>query len=618
MIVKSNKNRSYINKKLRHNEYYNTQEIFDELYKESKEGKNFYDLMHIITSKENILLAYRNIKTNKGSKTPGVDKANILDLGNKNINKLIWDIQKSFENYKPKPVRRVEIPKDNGKTRPLGIPTMTDRIIQQCILQVLDPICEAKFHPHSYGFRPNRNAHHAIKRLDGLINNSGYHYAVDVDIKGFFDNVNHGKLLKQMWSLGIRDKNLLKVISKMLKAEIKGIGIPTKGTPQGGILSPLLANIVLNELDWWISNQWETNFEMRHKLTGERLTARSSRYQALQRTRLKGMFIVRYADDFKIMCKDAKTAQKVFVAVKNWLWERLDLEISPEKSKVTNLRKNYTEFLGFRFKVKLKRNKWQLTSRISKKADKNIRKRLKEKVNRMRKNPCTTEANKYNSTVLGIQNYYKIATQICVDFNDIAFDVNRYIKQRLKKYLKKKKKVRKSNTYLMYYGEYNFKERVIGDVILYPILGVKFNIPYAFKQETCNYTEEGRKLIHKNINMDTKILRYLMENPIKDASAEYNDNRISLFSAQKGICGISKEKLTIGNMEVHHKIPKYDGGKDDYKNLIFITKNVHKLIHAKNECTIEKYLERVKPTKEMLKKINKLRENLKNRKPISI
>ena len=127
---------------------------------------------------------------------------------------------------------------------PIPCWTTSIRICQQCIKQVLEPICEAKFYNYSYGFRPNRNTHHAIAKCYSLINRQSLHYVVDIDIKGFFDNVNHGKLIKQMWSLGIRDKNLICIISKMLKAEIQGIGIQTKGTPQGGILSPLLSNIV--------------------------------------------------------------------------------------------------------------------------------------------------------------------------------------------------------------------------------------------------------------------------------------------------------------------------------------------------------------------------------------
>ena len=226
-------------KKLRHAEYYNMQNCFDSLYAQSVDGQNFYNLMKLISSNENIRLAYRNIKRNTGSKTAGTNKLTIDHIKYLSVEEVIEQVRKMFQLYKPESVRRVFIPKANGKVRPLGIPTIWDRVIQQCILQVLEPICEAKFHKHSYGFRPNRSTHHAKARFESLINMVGLYHCIDVDIKGFFDNVNHSKLLKQIWSLGIKDKTLLSLISKILKAEIEGEGIPSKGTPQGGLCKAL-------------------------------------------------------------------------------------------------------------------------------------------------------------------------------------------------------------------------------------------------------------------------------------------------------------------------------------------------------------------------------------------
>lgn len=320
--------------RLRYYEYYDMQGILDTLYSQSKQSSKFKNLYDIITSKNNIMLAYRTIKRNNGSKTPGVNKHNIRFIESLGMEQFITYIQNRFKNYQPQQIKRVEIPKANGKVRQLGIPCIEDRIIQQCIKQVLEPICEAKFHHHSYGFRPNRSTENAIAYMYKKINLDKCYYVVDIDIKGFFDNVNHGKLLKQLWSIGIQDKRLINIISKMLKAEIFKVGIPNKGVPQGGILSPLLSNVVLNELDWWLSNQWET-YETEYKYSENYV-----KYKTLRRnSNLKEFYFVRYADDFKIFCKDLKTANKIFIATNKWLQERLNLEISPEKSSITDVRK---------------------------------------------------------------------------------------------------------------------------------------------------------------------------------------------------------------------------------------------------------------------------------------
>lgn len=179
------------------------------MYQQSKNGNNFYKLLEIIGSEQNICLAYRNLKTNSGSKTAGTDGKTIEDIKGLSDREVIETVRKQLADYHPQSVRRVFIPKPGSdKKRPLGIPCIWDRLIQQCILQVLEPICEPKFHNHSYGFRQNRDAHHAVSRVVSMVNMYKHYYCVDVDIKGFFDNVNHGKLLKQIWTLGIRDKRL--------------------------------------------------------------------------------------------------------------------------------------------------------------------------------------------------------------------------------------------------------------------------------------------------------------------------------------------------------------------------------------------------------------------------
>lgn len=571
---------------LRNNEYYNMQEIFDKLYKQSKEGQQFRHLIEIISSKENILLAFRNIKKNKGRNTPGVDNVTMEYFEKMEIDEFVLLIQRSISKYRPGKVKRVEIPKPDGKTRPLGIPCMKDRIMQQCILQVLDPICEAKFYNYSFGFRPNRSAHHAVERAKSLINVAHLHYVVDVDIKGFFDNIDHGKLLKQIWTLGIRDKNLLSVISKILKAEIEGIGISTKGVPQGGTLSPLLANIALNEFDWWISDQWNT-FKSRFEYL-----KRGYKYKILKsNSKLKEIYLVRYADDFKIFCRTDKVAFKIFNATKLWLKERLKLEINPDKSTVTNLRKRYTNFLGFKLKAKIigknKRNKpkWVCISGVSDKAISNIKDKLLSQIKYIQKNPkySVYAMNLLNSMILGIHNYYSIASQVSKDFRKIYF----YLIGAIRSRLKPNTKGEHSKAFIKLYSKY-CKRKVIkvASVDMYPIHGISMKNTYNFNQKICNYNEEGRALIHKQIHKVDHLVKHLLETSMKDP-VKYTDNRISLLHGQQGKCSITRLNLYTDNMHCHHIIPKSQGGTDDYKNLVYVEDFVHRLIHATSMKTYQ-------------------------------
>jgi RNA-directed DNA polymerase len=590
-------------KLLRNNEYYDTQEMYDSLYELSGNDYKFSKLMQYITDDRNILLAYRNIKRNKGSTTKGTDEENIIDIAEKNPQQYLNMIKAQLKNYHPKSVRRVEIPKPNGKTRPLGIPCITDRLVQQCIKQVLEPICEAKFHKRSYGFRPNRSTKHAIARSMYLINMNYLHYVVDIDIKSFFDNVNHGKLLKQIWALGIQDKQLITIISKILKSEIQDIGKPTKGTPQGGILSPLLSNVVLNELDWWISSQWETHIT-KHQYKND-----ITKNRALKKSTLKEIYLVRYADDFKIFCRDYKSAQKIYNAVKLWLKERLHLDISTDKSKITNLRKNYTEFLGIKLKAEIKRNKYVCQSEMTKKAIEKCTTNIKKQISKIQKSPTPIEINKLNSIILGIHNYYKMATRININMTKVKFLVRKTLYNRLK--LLCSSKGYKSETYKRLYGKYHFKTYSIRGITIFPIAGVTTSPPMSIKQKICNYTKEGRLLIHDNIETNHIIL-YMINNPIRNQTTEYNDNRISLYIGQKGKCAVTGMPLEIGSMECHHKKPKNLGGTDGYKNLIWLNGTIYKLIHATLQETIQKYLSLIKLDIKGSNLLNNLRKQVGN------
>lgn len=621
---------------LRHAEYYQMQDTFDNLYSKSRNGEIFQNLMPLILSRENILLAYRNIKSNGGSKTRGTDKVVIDGIGRlsaeKYVEKLRYIVAGSKHGYRPKAVRRKEIPKPNGKLRPLGIPCMWDRLVQQCIKQILEPICEAKFSENSYGFRPLRSVEHAIQRIYQLMQRANLHYVVEFDIKGFFDNVDHSKLIKQIWSLGIRDKHLLYVIKQILKAPIKmpdgEIQHPKKGTPQGGIISPLLANIVLNELDHWIDSQW-----IEHPITEKysyKVNSNGSKdlghaYRAMKTTGLKEMYIVRYADDFRILCRTKSEAERIRIAVSKWLWERLRLEVSPEKTRIVNVKKKYSEFLGFKIKVHPKGRKWTVESHVCDKALCRQKEALIEQAKKVAKPPQHStesyEIHLYNAKVVGAKSYYKIATHINLDFNGLNLAVMRVFTNRLRtqkcnRLRRKGRPLTKAEIGL--YGNTPMMRYVAGsDEPIYPIGFVQHKPPWTKKRKANLYTAEGRKEIHDNLRINTSLMVQMMKSSGKN-STEYSDNRISLYSAQWGKCGITGiEFQCLEDIHCHHKLPKQYGGTDRYDNLVLLLPQVHRLIHAADEITIRKYLELLKLDKTQILKLNKYRELAKNN-PITV
>jgi len=276
------------------------------------------NLLERILARGNMQLAWKRVKKNKGA--CGVDKMTVEKAPEFLITH--WqEIRSTLQagRYFPSPVLRVEIPKSTGGKRPLGIPTVVDRMIQQAICQVLLPIFEVTFSDYSYGFRPNRSAHQAVKQVREY-KVQGRKVAVDCDLSKFFDRVNHDILMNKVGKR-IRDKRVLRLIGKYLRAgvEIDGKVYPTEeGVPQGGPLSPLLANIMLNDLDKELEKRG-------HKFT-------------------------RYADDFIILIKSKRAGERVMKSITRLLYRKLKLTVNEEKSKVAKLEE--CQYLGFIFKGK--------------------------------------------------------------------------------------------------------------------------------------------------------------------------------------------------------------------------------------------------------------------------
>lgn len=438
---------------------------------------------------------------------------------------------------------------------------------------------------------------------------------VDVDIKGFFDHVNHTKLIKQIWHIGIRDKKLLCIIRERLKAPIilpDGQTVyPTEGMPQGGILSPLLSNIVLNELDWWIASQWEnmpTSYEYKCEIRPNGTKNKSSIYGAFRNTtNLKEVYIVRYADDFKLFCRKRSDAEKVFIATKQWLKERLQLDVSEEKSKIINLKRHYLEFLGFELRAVKKRKGYVVKSHMTPKAitretDKLIA-QVKQIAHAQDRDDEAKEITLYNSMAIGIHNYYRFATMVATDCEQIHRNVSTVMKNRLYGRLSKKGQI--NEVYIRkHYGD-SRQIRFISSKTVVPVGYIKTQTPIFKKKKVCKYTPEGREEIHKNLKINTTVMLMRIKEPRR--SVEYMDNRISLYVAQYGKCAVTGKELWINEIHCHHKIPLQKDGSDKYENLVIIHHNVHLLIHATELQTITTYLNLIQPDKKALERINSLR-----------
>lgn len=330
------------------------------------------ELLEEILNQNNLNKAYKKVVANKG--VAGVDGITVeeeLDYLKENKDRIMNQIRK--RKYKPQPVKRVQIPKENGKMRNLGIPTVTDRIIQQAIFQVISPIFEKQFNDNSFGFRPNRSCEQAVIRALEYLND-GYEWIVDIDLEKFFDTVNQDKLITIIGKT-ITDGDVVSLIRKYLSAGVMEKGIvkaTTVGTPQGGNLSPLLSNIMLNELD--------KEFEAR------------------------GLNFVRYADDCIIVVKSEKAANRVLASITKFIEKKLDLKVNAEKSKVT--RPTQTKYLGFSFWKSLK-GQWKPKPHL--KSYQKLVRKLKQLTDRSWSISLDNRIKKINYVVRGWINYFRIA-----------------------------------------------------------------------------------------------------------------------------------------------------------------------------------------------------------------
>ena len=353
-----------------------------------KGKKKVHSLTGRITSKL-VYESWRAVRRNRGA--AGIDKVSV-QMFEQNLHANLDRLKRELKDgsFQPLPARRVYIPKDakGTKFRPLGIPAVRDRVAQEVLRRLLNPVFEAKFHDHSYGFREGRGCHDAVQKVLE-IGRQGYRHVLDADISGFFDNLTHTAIMHEL-SNEVADGNILRLVEKFLKAGVMEGGKlrrTHKGTPQGGVASPLLANIALNVLDWHLHEH--------------------------------GYRFVRYADDFVVLCSTEDEAKEARALVETFVTDRLGLSLSPEKTKVTRFHEGFC-FLGFDIK-----------SRFVRMRDKSVE-NLKTKIRRITPRSQNLDAEmieRLNRVIRGTANYFVTPWSHC---GDACRSLDRWIRMRLR------------------------------------------------------------------------------------------------------------------------------------------------------------------------------------------
>ena len=523
-----------------------------------KQLRNLQKLMD--KSMANLLLSVRQItQTNSGKNTAGIDGKTI------NTPEQRLRLVKEWEwEFKAQPTKRVYIPKSNGKKRPLGIPTVKDRIRQAMVKNSLEPEWEAVFEPNSYGFRKGRSCHDAIEQCFKLCSGgNGYQWVLDADIEGFFNNIKHDTILNQIGSHPSRE-----VIREWLKAGFSGNGKvwDTKtGTPQGGVISPLLANIGLHGLEGQVNSQ--------SKKVAYKVTRRSGKNQGKEITNYKMMNklkIVRYADDFIITANKREDLEEGLETVKKWMKER-GLEISKEKTKIVHINEGFN-FLG----VNIRKYKNKLLIKPQKEKVLAFCKKIGEIIKIAKSWTQERLIRELNPILRGFANYYRFY---------VSKDIFGYIDHRIWQYLWKWAKRRHPKK-----GRRWVKSKYFRRVN---------NVDWTFICDVEN--RKGTKtLTLARIHMDIPIVRHVKvtgenspDDPTKIKYWENRNRRESRLLWTKGskyyltaknqnwICPVCGEHLKNGEeIETHHIKPIKVGGRNDHNNLIHVHKPCHKLIHS--------------------------------------
>jgi group II intron reverse transcriptase/maturase len=579
-------------------------------------------LHEMVYEPNNVALAVRQISKSKGKMAKGVDGTNYETLGKYSIAELAEIVKDRLLNKKMDYVRRTHIPKGNtGKTRPIGICSIWDKLTEKCITLVIEPYCETKFVDSSFGFREQISTHNALAKVKNQCQTMPY--VLSLDLQDYFGTIDPDIAYREFWHIGIKDQVILNYIFRFIKKGYMENTVKVKhpmGAEQGSSIGPLISSVYLHRFDVWLREQGDHW----HDESNAKFQDNSNKRRNMAKTKLKIGIHARYADDILVLCKDYQDAERFRYSITKYLTRNMKLTVNEDKTKIYDLTKEKMKYLGYEFYVFKKSEKdfqergaYMVSNTLPEKKANEIVERCGELLTSIKDKTNFETIHEWNTYVVGIHNYYRGMTHFHKCFEKIGWRIYKLFYHTMNKRAKFIKEQSHKNNFMEgryktwgKNGYYCFES--------YPVIEIWWanwdsKLIQAKKGKVIrkNPYAYGEKKHKPGVSLDD--IGYLVNTSRYIKNSRLAMFRISKYSSCKGISYLSGEYVPVNNYHCHHIIPKDNGGTNDFDNLCVLSEAEHDILHSSDPSVLcDLYPKKKKRIKELIDNC-KIYENMSNR-----